>query len=409
VRLKKCTTRSPGACRFAPVFASGLLASMLLTLPAVAQNADSRPGLESHPSPVSHQGKAGTLLPSGDLSTKGNQIVDKDGRPVRLACIGWNQVKENVPLDHQTALMAGHGFNCIRFSWVNGTMQQDLRQIDGILNAAAKVGLRVVLDNHTNEPGHSDRDNWGAQQKNGLWYDQGGASDGTDGGGNIGTTTDAKFLADWQAVARHYAGNQTVIGYDLRNEPLDWPHMSVWGGDSNRDIRAMYVRVGNAIQAIDAAKLIVVEPPYSDCRGVRKYPVTLGVPNKVVYSPHEYPGEISGQKVSDGPGLIQRMNEMWGWLVNEDIAPVFVGEMGSSMRSAQSKAWADTIVPYLNGASPGGLRISDGRQGISTDWWAWGYLPGQNPDGTLEGDWKTPRPQQEAVYAKLRQRALPDR
>ena len=171
---------------------------------------------------------------------------------------------------------------------------------------------------------------------------------------------------------------------------------------------AMYARVGNAIQAIDATKLIIVEPPGIDWSGVRKDPVTLDVPDKLVYSAHEYPGEISGQKVSAGPGLIQRMSEMWGWLVNENIAPVFIGEIGSSMKSEQSKAWAATIVPYLNGTSPDGLRIPAGGQGMSTDWWAWGYLVGQNPDGTLEGDWRTPRPEQEAVYSKLRQVRLPE-
>jgi endoglucanase len=352
--------------------------------------------------------QSGTLLPKGDLSTKGNQIVDRDGHPVRLACVGWNQVNDGIPLERQTALMAAHGFNCIRFSWVNATMQRDLETIDRIVAAAGKAGLRVVLDNHTNEPGHGERDNWGAQQKNGLWFDLGDGSDGTDGGGNPGTTTDAKFLDDWREVARHYAGNQTVIGYDLRNEPLNYPHMSVWGGGSARDIRAMYVRVGNAIQAIDPAKLIVVEPPGSDCRGIRKYPVTLTVPGKLVYSVHEYPGEISAQKISSGPGLIERMNQMWGWLINENVGPVFVGEMGSSMVSAQSKAWAATIVPYLNGTAPDGLKIPPGGQGVSTDWWAWGHLEGQNPDGTLEGDWKTPRPQQEAVYSRLRQVPVPE-
>ena len=387
------TTRRGAATWFAAVG----MASLQLVSPGVAQ-------------PVSAAaGGFGTLLPHSDLGTKGSQIVDRHGRPVRLACIGWNQVNERIPLDRQTAVMARDGFNCIRFSWVNATMRRDLAMIDRVVAAADKAGLRLVLDNHTNEPGHGERDNWGAQQKNGLWYDLGGGSNGTDGGGNRGTTTDAKFLADWQAVARHYAGNGTVIGYDLRNEPLDWPGMSVWGGGSNRDIRAMYIRVGNAIQAIDSAKLIIVEPPNSDCRGVRQYPVALDVPNKLVYSAHEYPGEISGQKISSGPALVKRMNTMWGWLINEGIAPVFVGEMGSSMISAESKAWAATIVPYLNGTLPDGPRIPAGGQGISTDWWAWGHLGGQNPNGTLESDWKTPRPQQEAVYSKLRQRPLPDR
>ena len=349
---------------------------------------------------------SGTLLPSGDFSTRGSQIVDRDGRPVRLACVGWNQVNEEISLEHQTTLMAEHGFNCIRFSWVNATLERDLARIDRVVRAAARANLRLVLDNHTNEPGHGERDNWGAQQRNGLWYDRGGSSDDTDGGGNPGTVTDARFLADWQAVAKHYAGNPTVIAYDLRNEPLDYPHMSLWGGGSDRDIRAMYQRVGNAVQAIDAAKLIVVEPPNSDCRGVRKYPLTLNVPNKLVYSVHEYPGEINGQKVSSGPDLIRRMNSMWGWLVTQDIAPVFVGEMGASMASPESAAWADTIVPYLNGRAPDGLRLPADGQGVSTDWWVWGHLPGQNPDGTLESDWKTPRPRQEAVYARLRQRPL---
>ena len=343
-----------------------------------------------------------TLLPADNLSTKGNQIIDAKGRPVRLACIGWNQFNKAIPYERQTDLMAQHGFNCIRISWVNAPVRQDLDHIDQVVAAAKKAGLRVILDNHTNEPGHGPRDMWGAQQKNGLWYDRGGGSDNTDGGGTPGTVTDAKFLSAWQAVARHYSGNDTVIGYDLRNEPLDWPGQSEWGTGSNRDIRDMYMRVGNAIQAIDKAKLIIVEPPNSDCRGIRKYPVTLTVQEKLLYSVHEYPGEISGEKVSSGPELIKRMNEKWGFIINEQIGPVFVGEMGASMQSPQSKAWAATIVPYLNGQGPDGLKIGAG-QGVSTDWWAWGYLPGQNPDGTLEANWMTPRVEQAAVYSKLRQ------
>ena len=366
---------------------TGLIATLGLTQPVFAQRSP-----------------PGTLLPPGVFSTSGSQIVSSDGHPVRLACVGWNQIYEGIPLLRQTTMMVADGFNCIRVSWINATMKHDLDVIDRIVGAAGKVGLRLVLDNHTNEPGHGERDAFGAQQKNGLWYDLGGASDGTDGGGNRGTTTDAKFLADWEAVARHYAGNHTVIAYDLRNEPS----ASVWGDGSDRDIRAMYIRVGNAIQAIDPDKLIVVEPPGGDCRGVRDNPVTLDVPSKLVYSVHEYPGEISGETVSAGPELIVRMETMWGWLINENLAPVFIGAMGSSMISEESKAWAATIVPYLNGGSLVALQISAGGQGVSTDWWAWGNLPGQNPDGTLESNWTTPRSEQEAVYSQLRPRPLPD-
>jgi len=365
------------------------------------------------PSASAQTGKASqilpdTLLPSGNFSTRGGQIVDQRGRPVRLACVGWNQVNEGIGLETQTRLMAAHGFNCIRFSWTNGGMQRDLALIDRVAAAAGKAGLRLIIDNHTNEPWHGDRDNWGAQQKNGLWYDSGGASDGTDGGGNPGTTTDAKFLSDWQAVAKRYSGSPTVIGYDLRNEPLNYPGMSLWGGGSNRDIRAMYMRVGNAIQAVDAAKLIIVEPPSGDLRVLHHDLVALDVSNKVVYSPHEYPAEISAQKPDAGPGLVDRLNKSWGWVVSSNIAPVLVGEIGSSMASAESKRWADTMVPYLNGTAPDGLRLPPGGQGVSTVWWAWGHLGDQMPNGTLESDWKTARPGQLAIYSKLRQRPLSD-
>ncbi len=100
---------------------------------------------------------------------------------------------------------------------------------------------------------------------------------------------------------------------------------------------------------------------------------------------------------------------MWGWLFNEQIAPVFVGEMGSSMATEQSRQWAATIVPYLNGDGAGWFAgAGGGGQGVSTDWWDWGHLPGQAPNGNLEADWKTPRPEQLAVYARLRQVALTD-
>jgi hypothetical protein len=77
------------------------------------------------------------LLPAGALSTDGAQIVDRGGHPVRLACVGWNQVNEGISLDRQTALMVRDGFNCIRFSWVDATVQADLRMMDRVAAAAA--------------------------------------------------------------------------------------------------------------------------------------------------------------------------------------------------------------------------------------------------------------------------------
>ncbi|MGE3623650.1 MAG: cellulase family glycosylhydrolase [Bdellovibrionales bacterium] len=357
------------------------------------------------------------MLPTGYLSTSGNQFVDAAGNNVRIAGVGWNQVIGDIP--SQVAQMKAMGFNAIRISWVNATVDADLALNDQIVAAARTHGLKVILDNHTNEPGHGPEDNWGAQQKNGLWYDVGGVSDGTDGGGNTGTVTDAKFLSDWVKVAQHYAGNDTVIGYDIRNEPLAYGGMCTWGdGNINTDIRLMYQRVGNAIQAVDPHKLIIVEGPqnYSetfihsgiapegDLTLAATKPVVLNVPNKVVYSIHEYPNSIAGINCctsESGQIAIDRMNNAWGYLVKQNIAPVWIGEMGASMDNNGDRAWADTMVAYVNGTANNGPRFTGTQQPISTNWWVWGYLPGQLPNGTLQSN-GTPRPEQKVITDQLR-------
>jgi endoglucanase len=364
---------------------------------------------------VSPSGRGGYLLSSGYLSTNGSQIIDSASNPVRIASVGWNQDFGTIP--SSVAVMKAAGFNTIRVSWVNATMSSDLQRIDQIVAAATANGMKVVLDNHTNEPGHGPQDNWGAQQKNGLWYDVGGSSDGTDGGGNAGTTTDAKFLQDWVTVAKHYAGNSTVIGFDLRNEPLEYGGQSTWGdGNINTDIRLMYQRVGNAIQAVNPGPLIVAEgpqnygsnlagtgpAPWGDLSQAGSKPVTLGVANKVVYSVHDYPQEIGGFSPDNGAEKIAAINADWGYLVTQNIAPVWIGEMGSSMQDPTDAAWAKTLLDYMNGkdGALGGPTFSGTQQGISGDWWAWGDLPGQYPNGTLNADGSL-KADQAAVWSQM--------
>lgn len=361
-------------------------------------------------------GNGGALLPTGYLSTQGSQIVDASGDPVRLASIGWNQGFDDIP--DTVAAMKAAGFNTIRVSWVDATMASDLQLLDQVVAAAKANGLKVIIDNHTNEPGSSEADNYGAQQRNGLWYDVGGASDGTDGGGNAGTVTDARFQQDWVTVAAHFAGNDTVVGFDLRNEPLEVAGGSTWGdGNPATDIRLMYQRVGDAIQAVNPGALIIAEgpqnysgnaagtgtpAPWGDLSLAGSAPVTLSVPNKVVYSVHDYPQEISGVTPDSGAAKVAAMNADWGYLVSQNIAPVWVGEMGSSMQDPTDAAWAQTLLDYMNGAyaAEGGPAFSGNQQGVSGDWWAWGNLAGQYPNGTLNADGSL-NASQAAVWTQL--------
>jgi aryl-phospho-beta-D-glucosidase BglC (GH1 family) len=116
-----------------------------------------------------------------------------------------------------------------------------------------------------------------------LWFDQGPGSDGTDGAGHAGTVTPALFKANWMRFARQYAGNPTVIGFDLHNEP----HGGNWGQGGPTDIWAMYVEVGNAIAAVNPDVLVICEgmqnypenAPEGDLRPAAAKPVVLHVPN----------------------------------------------------------------------------------------------------------------------------------
>jgi aryl-phospho-beta-D-glucosidase BglC (GH1 family) len=200
------------------------------------------------------------------------------------------------------------------------------------------------------------------------------------------------FQDDSVALAKRYAGNSTVIGFDLDNEPVEGVGRGCnWGQGGPTDILAMFENVGNAIQAVNPGVLIICEGPVNqlvprtsvfhntmDLTYVATKPVVLAIPNKVVYSPHEYPNEVSGTKVDSGPAYIDRLNRDWGYIVSQNVAPIWIGEMGAGLGLATDKDgqdWIAALLPYINGKDGGlgGPTFKNGEQPISTDWWMWGY------------------------------------
>jgi endoglucanase/chitinase len=352
------------------------------------------------------------------LSTSGSQIVDANGQPTRIHGVGMWYDEDAVS---KVPGIARAGFNTIRLDWSNRALHDGgLRDLDRVIDAARRHQLRVILDAHSNEAGTPGP--WKpcyAQQQNGLWYDRGGASGDTDGCGTPGTVTDERFVADWQAIARHYLGNTTVIGYDLWNEPLAYGKSTWEPGDHNpeHNIRWMCERVGNAILAIDPTKLIICEgpmnatssaadaltpAPWGDLSLAARLPVGLIVPHKIVYSIHDYPATIGGFRPDAGVQKIALMNKTWGYLVHDRIAPVIVGEMGASMVTPQDQRWANTLIAYVNGnlAAFGAPHFRDDEQGISTIWWFAGHDPNGDPSGIFDRAGNID-PVQQATYSRL--------
>jgi len=387
-------------------------------------------------------GQAGSALPAGMFSTLGSQIVDQSQNPVRLSCVYWQGMNADdgqlsnltSPFDgiapNVNALAAG-GFNCIRVDMNNISLHDSgtaafLQELDSVVAAAAAASVRIVIVDHDNEGNYGSNDNYSndcaAQQANGIWYDLGGASNETDGCNDTGHTTQASYQSDWVSIATRYANNDTVIGYDLWNEPLGYGD-SVWGGGADNDIHLMYQTVGSAILSVDPAKLIFAEcpqdygpatlfdgvttgnAPWGDCTGVKNLPVVFtvngsAITNKVVYDVHLYPDSVSGIASlfggsSSSAAAIQAMNASFGFLVSKNIAPVWDGESGTGFQvNPDDQNWADMLDQYLNGmlGSQGGPAFSGSQQGIGIAWMTWGtqqtgsgndLLGILNSDGTL--------------------------
>ena len=192
-------------------------------------------------------------------------------------------------------------------------------------------------------------------------------------------------------LAKHYRGNPTIIGADLANEPHG---PATWGdGNPSTDWRLAAERAGDAVLAVNPNWLIIVEgieqyhgDSYwwgGNLEGAAQYPVHLSVPDKLVYSAHDYGPEIYVQswlnapKPSDlAPTLPAVWQKHWAYLQKLGV-PVYLGEFGGySMGQDAEGVWQRTLVSFLK------------TNQISYTYWAW------NPDsgdtgGILQNNWKT--------------------
>jgi endoglucanase len=321
---------------------------------------------------------------TGYWHTSGNQILDANNQPVRIAAINWYGFETTTFVAHGLWIadykaildrIKSSGFNTVRIPFsdqmvsqnpVLGTMNINrngintdiaanataLDVLDKIIAYCGQIGLRVMLDNHRSNAGNS-------AQENGLWF--------------TNEFPESTFLANWRALTTRYLGITTVVAMDLRNEP----HASAcWGGDpagcsAANDWHAAATRAGNAILAINSNLLIVVEgnDHYNNSftwwggmlRGVASRPVTLNVANRVVYSAHDYGPTEANQPWFNGSATPASLNAIkdqnWGFIYNNNSAPLFVGEFGTLNGNADIQSttpgsqgqWFSSTVSYFQG------------------------------------------------------------
>ena len=355
------------------------------------------------------EGTLGTAAVRGPLATAGNQIIDAAGNRVRIAGVNWFGLETTTYAPHglwargyreMMDQMKSLGFNTIRLPYsdqlfdpastpngIDFSKNPDLigksgiEVMDRIVSYADQIGLWVILDHHRSDAGNSASDS-------GLWFSQ--------------AFPEQVWIDNLTMLAARYAETASVVGIDLHNEPHG---PATWGDGSATDWRLAAERAGNAVLAVNPQLLIIVEGIERAASGsywwggnlsnAGEHPVRLNVENRLVYSPHDYPASVYAQPYFSDPAYPANLPEVWdanwGYLFREGIAPVMLGEFGSTLETASDQAWFASMLDYLAGDldGDGGSDLAAGVQGISWTYWSWNPNSGDT-GGILADDWQTP-------------------
>lgn len=304
-----------------------------------------------------------TATTSNYLHTSGNRILDSSGRVVGLSGVNWFGFETESRAPHglwqrnweeMLDQIQDLGYNVIRLPFSNAMLAPgakptginyaenpdlvnltSLELMDRIIAGAGARDIRVILDNHRSTAG-------GGPESNGLWY--------------TGSYPESRWIDDWKMLANRYKDNDTVIGMDLRNEP----HGACWGcNDRSKDWRLAAEKAGNAILSVNPDLLIIVEGVAThngqstwwggNLMGAKDFPVRLNVPNRLVYSPHEYPASIYPQSwfsASNYPDNLPAIWEKyWGYLA--DDVPILIGEFGTRLETEKDRQWFQAFRSYI--------------------------------------------------------------
>lgn len=327
-------------------------------------------------------------IPTADnlswLRIDGNSIVDRQGRAVWITGANWFGFNASERVFHglwaahlETFLqqVAQRGINLIRVpistellvEWkagieapivVNTFVNPELEGMgslaifDRTLELADQLGLKIMLDVHS-----AEADNSGHVAP--LWY--------------TSKITEAQFIETWEWVAQRYKHNDTLVAFDLENEPHGKAYQSKdaarWDNSEHPNNWKRVAEItAQKILAINPNVLILVEGVESypkdgitwdsskegdyyntwwggNLRGVRDYPIR--VPNhqhQIMYSPHDYGPSVWPQSwFYDGFTKETLITDVWydNWLYihDEEIAPLLIGEWGGHMDGGANQHW----------------------------------------------------------------------
>jgi aryl-phospho-beta-D-glucosidase BglC (GH1 family) len=283
------------------------------------------------------------------LRTQGRHILDARNQKFKLASVNWYGASDELfipgglDIQHRSDIaktIRRLGFNSVRLPYADEMVVSNppilphllaanadlvglraLEIFEAVVNALTDAGLAVIINDHITHA------TWccGADPCDALWHNE-----------HLGPIcrvrqTEDQWIENWETIMRPHINNSLVIGADLRNEVR-----SLWGTLSWETWAIAAERAGNRLLEMNPNWLMVVGGTGSGnfLSGARRRPVVLSIPNRVVYSAHVY--SWSGWGSAEGryskrpyPSFARAMRDNWGYLLDEDIAPVWVGEFGA--------------------------------------------------------------------------------
>jgi len=308
------------------------------------------------------------------LHTSGSKILDSNDGVVAVRGINWSgmQTALRVPdglrwrtIESLMQQIEDLGFNLVRIPFSSDSLQassmptardvdanpdlaglNSLQVLDIILAAAYRHRIRVILDRY--------RFGTDANPPPASWYSN--------------SYPQTRWLSDWTMLATRYASVPSMVGCDLHDEP---GNPSTWGdGNMSTDWRAAAERAGNQILAVNPNLVIFVEGvegsgataywPGGNLRNADTSPVALTVANKLIYSIHEYGKSVNTAKpwfaAATYPNNLPALWDVnWGYLVQNDIAPVVIGAFADRKDesgvpadvAAADQQWRTSLLSYI--------------------------------------------------------------